>query len=60
MISLNALRELLRLEHDQCLLRDMDFFFVYDLNTSKNLMYAYWDYEEFSLPDKEKNECKSA
>lgn len=59
MPSFHTVRELLLLGFEEGLLNDEEFILLYDLNTSKNLPYPYWDYQTFSLDEKDENECKT-
>ena len=36
-----------------------EFLLLYDVNTSKNPEYPYWDYKKFCLEDKDGAECKT-
>ena len=36
-----------------------EFLLLYDVNTSKNPEYPYWDYKKFYLQDKDLAECKT-
>ena len=37
----------LKLEHQEGIVDDKEFVFLYDLNTSKNLLLHYWKYKNF-------------
>ena len=39
------------LAHDQNLINDEEFILFYDINTSSNLEFSYWQYPSFNLED---------
>ena len=39
------------LAHDQNIINDEEFILFYDINTSSNLGFSYWQYPSFNLED---------
>ena len=52
-------REALLLSYDENLIDTEEFCLLYDLNTSQNLDYPYWNYEYFNLDNLSEPECKA-
>ena len=50
-------REALLLSYDQNLIDEEEFCLLFDLNTSSNLDYPYWNYELFELDNLTDPEC---
>ena len=59
MASFRETREALLLAYDEDLINDEEFVLLYNLNTSKNLDYPFWNYSRFDLDDWNDNECRS-
>ena len=59
MASFCKTREALLLAYDKDLINDEEFVLLYDLNTSKNFDYPYWNYNRFDLDDWCYEECRS-
>jgi len=59
MASFRDTREALLLAYDQGLINDEEFVLLYDINTSKNLDYPYWNYDRFDLDSWSDDECRS-
>ena len=57
MASLKMAREALLLSYDQNLIDEEEFCLLFDLNTSSNLDYPYWNYEYFELDNLTDPEC---
>ena len=57
MASFRETRELLLLAHSEHHLSDEDFSLLYDINTSHNLHFPYWQYSSFGLEDMTEAEC---
>ena len=57
MASFRQTRECLMLAHADKLLNDEEFLLLYDMNTSKNRDYPYWNYESFQLEQLSNDEC---
>ena len=59
MASFRETRDALLLAHDQELINDEEFVLLYNINTSKNYDYPYWNYKIFDLDDWSDDECRS-
>ena len=59
MPSLREVRECLLLAHAQNVLDDEEFVLLYDMNSSKNPDFPYWNYEKFNLEFMTDDECKA-
>ena len=40
-------------------INDIEFLFLYDINSCSNLHLSYWKYDRFSLEDMKDDECKA-
>ena len=58
MTTFRNARDLLLLTFCEGSITEDEFLLLYDLNTSKNPEYPYWDYKKFCLQDKDEAECK--
>ena len=58
MASFRETREALLLTCDEDLINDEEFVLLYNLNTSKNFDYSYWNYNRFNLDDWSDEECR--
>ena len=58
-MSFRDTREALLLAHFNKIINDEEFILLYDLNSSKNLDYPYWNYEKFDLDKISDEECWS-
>ena len=59
MASFREANETLLLAYDEDLINDEEFVLLYNLNTSKNFDYSYWNYNRFNLDDWSDEECRS-
>ncbi|CAH3183760.1 unnamed protein product [Porites lobata] len=59
MTTFRNARDLLLLTFCEGSITEDEFLLLYDLNTSKNPEYPYWDYKKFCLQDKDEAECKT-
>ena len=59
MASFRDTRDVLLLAHDQELINDHELVLLYDLNTSKNLDFPYWNYQMFDLDTWTDDECRA-
>jgi len=59
MPNLRDVRECLLLSFEQNLLSSEEFILLYDLNTSKNPDFPYWQYERFELDSLSDDECRA-
>ena len=59
MASFRNTREALVLAYDQNLIDTDEFCLLYDINTSRNLDYPYWNYNAFELDNLSDAECKA-
>ena len=58
MASFRETREVLLLAYDEDLINDEEFVLLYNLNTSKNFDYHYWNYNRFDLNNWSDEECR--
>ena len=59
MPRLRDVRDCLLLSHDQNLINDEELLLLYDMNTSKNPDFCYWQYPSFDLDRMNDDECKA-
>lgn len=59
MASFRDTRDALLIAYDQQLMNDEEFILLYNINTSKNFDYPYWNYELFKLDNWSDDECRS-
>ena len=59
MASFRQTRNALMLAHSEDLIDEEEFFFLYDINKSKNLDFPYWKYKNFDLEEWSDDECLS-
>ena len=59
MPNLRSVRECLLFGFEENLLNDEEFILLYDMNTSKNPDFPYWQYDPFDLDDLCDDECKA-
>ena len=59
MPKLREVRDCLLMSYDQNLLDDEEFVLLYDLNSSKNPDFPYWQYGPFELDNMADDECKA-
>jgi len=55
--SCREARELLLLAHSENFLDDEEFLLLYDINSSKNPDFPYWQYDTFDLENLTEAEC---
>ena len=59
MPNLRDVRDCLLLGFEENMLTDEELILLYDMNTSKNPDFPYWQYESFDLDDLCDDECKA-
>ena len=59
MTGLREVRNALLLSHSQNLIDDEEFVLLYNLNSSKNPDFPYWNYQVFDLENLTDDECKA-
>ena len=59
MATFRTTRSALLLAHDQNIINDEEFLYLYDINTSKNVDFPYWQYPSFKLENLSDPECKA-
>lgn len=59
MATFQNARDLLLLSFFEGSVTEDEFLLLYDVNTSKNPEYPYWDYKRFCLEEKDDAECKT-
>ena len=59
MASFRQTRESLLLAHNDGLIDDEEFALLFDINTSRNLDYPYWNYPAFDLDAQTDDECRT-
>lgn len=59
MASFREARLMLLDSYDDGLIDEEEFVMLYDLNTSKNLVFPYENYERFELTDMDEADCKT-
>ena len=59
MSSFRDTRNLLLESYSEKVIDDTEFFLLYDMNTSENPDFPYWNYDQFDLENISEAECKA-